>query len=341
MLPEKAAIDTVEIEVDDGDGLQLVDRVEDIEAAKEEAAKPAAEPEKAEAGKESPETDSASATELEPGLEKDPSPPKRTRADKRIHELLRDRAKAEAEAAAAATARDEALAALSAAQQAQKAAAPPDPLDEAISAIDAQMNDEADDPAMTAVLRSQKLLLEREKRQAEERERREPARQQAAPQPPANNEPHPAAKRWLEENSWYTDRDDAGSDRYSLLKDSANREYKALLNYYGSDSDELFEELRERLSRKAEFDHILSEVSEPDPAPPKAEKKAPARPSRQTTAPRNAHESSDRQSTDADGLPQFDSGEIARLKAIGLDPYDPQVRKMRMKYNPDKYAGGR
>ena len=335
MLQEKAAIDTVEIEVDEGDGLQLVDRVEDIEAAEKRAEK-AAEPDKAE-----PDKDPAPEPKKEPEPEKEPETPKRTRADKRIHELLRDRARAEAEAAAAATARDEALAALRAAQQAQKAAAPPDPLDEAISAIDAQMNDEADDPAMTAVLRSQKLLLEREKRQAEERERREPVRQQAEPQQPANNEPHPAAKRWLEENSWYTDRDEAGGDRYSLLKDSANREYKALLNYYGSDSDELFEELRERLSRKAEFDHILSEVSDPDPAPPKVEKKAPARPSRQTTSPRNAHESSDRQSTDADGLPQFDSGEIARLKALGLDPYDPQVRKMRMKYNPEKYTGSR
>lgn len=312
MLPEKADLDMVDVDLTPTEAFVLTDDdhepdIPDAAAAEDDKPtddKPTADPDKHE-----------------------------SRYTKRVNLLLWERHEAEERAAAAETALE--------IERQKKSAENEDGADDEfakhLEAINQQIEEESDDPAMASVLKTQRLLMQREQQRAEDARKKPDVKEQ--PQQPQDNAPHPSASKWLESNPWYTERSDEGVLIHPALKVSAEREYLDLRKTYGEDSEELFEALQSRLSELPDFDRVLH-AKEEKPKP--AEKQPPKRPSRQNTAPSNKHGDDDSAGKmDRNGAPTLSDHDIAKLRALDLDPDDPKVRLAYMKYNPRKFAGAR
>lgn len=209
-------------------------------------------------------------------------------------------------------------------------------LDEQIAAIESQISSEADDPAMQSMLKANKVLLQREKSRLKVKQP-EPVRHE---QPQAAPQVHPAAQEWLSSNDWYTAKDEYDRPAYPTLAHEATSLYHRLRETYGGDSKELFDELNSRLSDYPEFERVLKKADKPKVNGDEPKAKAPERPSRQNTAPANAH-ADDRGAPTAGGArePTLDKHDKATLRALGKDPDDPKVRAAYIKYNPRKFKG--
>ena len=320
MHEEKAGLDVIEVELEPSEAFELVEKEDPPAGDEKKAEDDAGEGADGDTEKE-PEKESG-ATPVEP--EEGEHEERVSRRDKRISQLVRQRKEAD-EARAAAEA---ALAIERQKHSKQEDGGDDDPLDAQLAEIDKQIADEADDPAMAAVLKSQRLILAREKARGTKVDEPPPKREKAP------DEPHPSAKKWLSDNDWYTGMDDFGRPVNPALKIVAEDEYARTRDEYGGDSDEMFKALDKRLREYPEFERVFKANDKADDKPATA----PRRPTRQNTSPSNAHgNGDDKPKMDRDGLPNLDDHDKRKLAAMKLDPNDPDVRRAYMKYNPRKF----
>ncbi len=323
MLPEKAGLDVVDVDLTPQEAFQLVDEPDD-ESGSEQPAK-SVEEEKVKGNGEA----KAESAEETAGAEEEYKP---TKYEKRINKLILRAKDAEERLAAAEAALELER------QEKEKSKSASDSDDEMslinaqIEDIDKQIENESDDAAMQQVLKAQRFMLDREKSRAlankkkpdekpPQQEYREPRQQQV----------HPSAQKWMNSNAWYTDKDDSDRPAHPALAYVAEREYAQLRDRMGGDSDELFYELDKRLKEFPEFQRVLS-------PPKKEEEKLPERPSRQNTSPANSNatDTGDEKETGKREY-KLDKHDKAKLRAMKLDPDDPKVRAAYIKFNPGKF----
>jgi len=200
-----------------------------------------------------------------------------------------------------------------------------------IADLDARLAEEDDDATMRSVIKAQKLSLQQElKRETESAEQKRKSASEADSEQydkPVQSAPriHPEAQKWMDRNPWYNARDKYGQLQHGFHRNVATQEYQRLLQRYGDNTPELFEELDSLIKRAPEFEDVVR--------PPAS----PRKPGRQNTSPGTANDSGS--SGISSREPRLTERDLRNIRDVmKRDPNDPEARKVYMKYNT-KFRG--